>query len=63
MVVVVVVFVVVGGGLVVVVVVVGFGCDTLRTTCKSETQTNIFIGTLNLDTPMKFLLIIDESVS
>lgn len=37
-VVVVVVFVVVGGGLVVVVVVVGFGCDTLRTTCKSETQ-------------------------
>lgn len=53
MVVVVVVFVVVGGGLVVVVVVVGFGCDTLRTTCKSETQTDIFIGTLNLDTPVE----------
>lgn len=26
-------------------------------------NTNIFIGTLNLDTPMKFLLIIEESVS
>lgn len=37
-VVVVVVFVVVGGGLVVVVVVVGFGCDTLRTTCKYSTD-------------------------
>lgn len=46
-VVVVVVFVVVGGGLVVVVVVVvvvGFGCDTLRTTCKSETKRRIFMN-------------------
>lgn len=48
-VVVVVVFVVVGGGLVVVVVVVvvvGFGCDTLRTTCKSETKRSIFMERL-----------------
>lgn len=48
-VVVVVVFVVVGGGLVVVVVVVvvvGFGCDTLRTTCKSETKRHILLERL-----------------
>lgn len=45
-VVVVVVFVVVGGGLVVVVVVVGFGCDTLRTTCKSETKRRILLERL-----------------